>query len=122
MTTSFDAKRVAVVERLDHRLRRAVCLGEDLAQVGDRLLRPAQDPAAAREHLHGHDRVELLGAEDRAGALEVHIGRLAGEHVRGGQEVRGVAARSSGAAVYDVRRRTSKNGHGQDEHDRAGLR
>ena len=69
------------MERLDHGLRPPVGLGEDLAQVGDRLLGAAQDAVAAREDLHRDDRVEPLGGEDRARALEVDVGGLAGEDV-----------------------------------------
>ena len=77
---------IAVVERLDDRTGVAVGLGEDLAQVGKRLLGAAEDPLAAREDLHRHHRVELLGGEDRPRALEVHVGGLAGEHVGGGRK------------------------------------
>ena len=76
------------MERLDDRRAVAVRLAEDLAQVGERLLGAAQDALAAREDLHRHDRVEPLGGQDRARALEVHVGGLAGEHVGGRQEVR----------------------------------
>jgi hypothetical protein len=70
------------VQRLDHgRGVQALAVAQDLAQVGKGLLRAAQDRVLAREDLHHHHRVEPLGGQDAAGALEVHVRRLARQHV-----------------------------------------
>ena len=59
----------------------ALAVAEDLAEIGQRLLRPAQDRLLAGEDLHRHHRVEVLGGKDAARSLEVDIGRLAGKHL-----------------------------------------
>ena len=109
---------IAVVQRLDHRRVGAVHLAEDLAQVGVCLLGAAQDAFAAREDLHRDHRVELLGGEDRPRALEIDVGRLAGQDVGGSREARRRALGGHGRAVYDARRRrkSTASGH-EDQHD-----
>ena len=96
---------IAVVERLDDRIVATVDLAEDLAQVRDRLVGAAQDPLAAREDLHRHDRVEALGRENRAGAIEIDVRGLAGQHVSGRWEAGPRPISRHRAAVYDARRR-----------------
>ena len=83
-----------------------------------RLLGPAQDALAAREDLHRDHRVEPLGGEDRPRALEIDVGRLAGQDVGGRREARRRALGGHGGAVYDARRRrrSTASGH-EDQHD-----
>jgi hypothetical protein len=50
------------------------------------LRRTAQDALVAAKHLHDDDRVEMLGAEDRLGALEVDVRGLAGQDLIGRAE------------------------------------
>ena len=69
---------VAVVERLDPRLRR-VAFGEDVADQVLRLVDPAEDRILAGEDLHRHDGVHAFPGEDRFGAGEVDVGRVAGQ-------------------------------------------
>ena len=58
-------------------------VAQDLAQVGDRLLRSAEDRVRAAEDLHGHDWVEPLRGQDPARALEIDVSRLARQDVGG---------------------------------------
>ena len=93
-----------------------------------RLLGAAQDALAAREDLHRHHRVELLGGQDRPRALEVHVGGLAGEDVGGGQEVRRRAvgghgaqctSRAAGRGCTARAAEDEQDEHGADEADDA---
>ncbi len=67
---------VAVVQRLEPRLGR-VGLGEHVAEQVARLVDPAQDGVLAGEDLHRHERIAAFLLEDRLGAREIDIGRVA---------------------------------------------
>ena len=64
---------VAVIERLDRRLVR-IALREHVPQQVLGLVDAAQDRLAAREDLHGHDRIEAFGRQDAVGAREIDVG------------------------------------------------
>jgi hypothetical protein len=77
------------VQRLDHGLGiQVLAVGQDLPQISERLLGAAQDRVLAAEDLHRHHRVDPLGREDPARALEVHVGGVAGQDVGGRLETR----------------------------------
>ena len=64
-----DSSRVSV----------AVRVGEDVAEKVAGLVDAAQDALLPREHLHRHERISPFPVEDRLGAREVHVGRVARE-------------------------------------------
>ena len=77
----FD--QVAVAERLELGLGR-VGRRKHVAQEVLGLVDAAQDSRLAGEDLHGHDGIEPFALEDRLGASEVDVRRIAGQDLRRG--------------------------------------
>ena len=88
------------MERLDDRRGlETLAVAQDLAKVGDRLLRAAQDRVGAAEDLHGHDRIEAFRGQDPTSALEVDVSRLTRQDVIGRLEGRRARAALRGDGV-----------------------